>query len=238
MPLLDNNLEMMTMKVRVLFSGVSLVLALLAGVASAQQQGNEKKPVPTFTDADLPRNTAEPLVTSEKSGISLDSALGAWAQIRSFRADVTLTMAGGHKIDERIEVVQPDRLRMTMGQSEIRRVGNRSYARIGNGPWQAFPYEDVGGLQSFKDLIMGNLKSGGTPKLIRTESLDGATANVYEFESSLPGPRGGAELVKSKIWISASDGLPRKVESRGGDGTALLVRFYGFNAGISIEAPM
>src|SRR5262249_25315761 len=140
MPLLDNNLEMMTMKVKVLFSGVSLVLALLAGVGSGPPRGQKKKREPACHNAETPQKKAEPLVTSEKSGISLDSALGAWAQIRSFRADVTLTMAGGRQIDEKIEVVQPDRLRMTMGQSEIRRVGNRSYARIGNGPWQAFPY--------------------------------------------------------------------------------------------------
>jgi hypothetical protein len=225
------------MRITVPRAVVLIALALLTQSAAARQQAPERKPVPSFSDDDVPRGAPAPVVSAEKPDGSWGNTLNAWDRVKSFRADVTMELASG-RLNQRIEVVQPDRIRMTSGQSEIILIGSEGYARLADGPWQKYPVQEAVGNRSFKDLMMGNLKSGGNPKLIGADKVDGAAVNVYEFASMLPGPNGTSAPVTSRVWIGALDGLPRKMETKGADGTAFRVLFYDINRKISIEAPM
>ena len=79
-------------------------------------------------------------------------------------------------------------------------------------------------------------------RFVGHEALDGSPALVYQFK--LKGAEGQSS---GKIWISASDGLPRKIENDGGMGTnsnggtsksKLVVTYYDYNANIKIEPPI
>ena len=79
-------------------------------------------------------------------------------------------------------------------------------------------------------------------KLIGPEALDGSSALVYQFK--LKGTEGQSS---GKIWISTTDGLPRKIENDGGTSPnpngetskrKLIVTYYDYNANIKIEPPI
>jgi hypothetical protein len=148
----------------------------------------------------------------------------------------------GAVITRTLEAIPPDRFHLiTYGpgySNESVIVGQSVYARQGGGAWSKF--------DSASDLLtldpMSALQGTGQFARLRSETIDGVVAELYEAPVNLPTP--GASAVQ-RFWISA-DGVVRQSEtlmSMPVGGKMIESRtttvLYDINASdISIKAPL
>jgi len=204
--------------------------------------------------------SSKPAEASSDPRADLKKAFTAQLAAKSFRYRLEFFLASGGHVEA--EFVAPDRFHITMiGQSpgpggEMRQemiiIGKDTFMKIANMPWQKteagsgettmattiaqmaqqFRNEDVAQrMMKYEDV-----------KFVGSEVLDGSPTLVYQFK--LKGTEG--QTTRGKIWISATDDLPRKIEQGGSsatnpDGTSkskLIVTYYDYNANIKIEPPI
>lgn len=135
-----------------------------------------------------------------------------------------------------LEVVLPDRFRMTSKQMELIMIGKTVYVKVGN-QWQkvAMPKGidlSLADPKKFEE----NLGVTTDVKLVGTELLDGTPTFVYQYTTTIKGPP--AQKFTSKVWIGVSDNLPRKLESEPKAGQKTTVIYYDYNANITINPPI
>lgn len=215
------------MKAKVSWSGTMLALILMAAAAPAQQQGTEKKPVPTFSNDDVPAAGSSVSITGDNSW---SRANAAWQQLKSIRARMTLSSPNG-QMEGRFEAVQPDRFHMSMAGVEIIKIGDDFFIRTPGSAWKRRSSSGSDAF-SFKSMLADDLLKGGQPTLVGAEKVDGIDADIYDV-SGVTGLNGTA-----RVWIGKSDGFLRKLEANT-SGMPVVVVFYDFNKNdISIRAPM
>ena len=232
--------------------------SLLVGAAllAATSCGQLKVPGASST------TSSGPAQASDDPRETLKKAFTAQLAAKSFRYRMNFEssfLSGSHVESE---FVAPDRYHLTMiGQSpapgrdisqEMIITGKDTFMKIANMPWQRT--EEGSGkttmattiarmAQQFRneDVAQRMMKYEDV-KFVSSEVLDGSPTLVYQFK--LKGTDGQSS---GKIWISASDGLPRKIENDGGTSPnpngetskrKLIVTYYDYNANIKIEPPI
>jgi hypothetical protein len=166
---------------------------------------------------------------------------------KSWRARVT-TSAG--KLIQ-IEFAAPDKFH-TRGEltvegpaspPEIIIVGEDTFFKLGSMPWRKAPTGmGIGEIvQARRPDVTAEMTKYQEIKLAGSEVFDGMPMRVYEFKRQDE----NGKLSSGKMWISASDGLPRRLESNGGkesEGkpitTRMTVTYSDYNTDIKIEPPV
>lgn len=160
--------------------------------------------------------------------------------VKSFRAR---TEANGVTLME-IESVNPDRfhwkvqsLKEGAGAGEIIIIGKDTFINKGNGAWIKSPISMSAMIQQVRDEnVEEAMKRREDIKFVGRDVVDGAPTLVYQYRYKLTNKLW-------KMWISASDWLPRKSESEAGgsvDGPKVTTRitYSDYNSDIRIEPPI
>jgi hypothetical protein len=221
------------MKVAVSYTGVIVAIVLLAcPILAQQQQSQERKPVPSYSNDDLlpgPRSVAVES-SSEPVNDTWSKSASAWPLLKSVRARMTLDSPNG-PVSVLVEAAQPDRFHMSTSGFEIITIGADTYMKTPAAGW-AKQQANTPQAFSVKGFMGDEFLKGGNPKLVGSEKIGGVNTDVYDVTAAL-GTAGTA-----RVWIGKSDGLPRKLTGNVG-GMNVNVTFYDFNKNdISIKAPM
>jgi outer membrane lipoprotein-sorting protein len=163
--------------------------------------------------------------------------------VKSFRGHITTTGSQVGASEMTLEVVMPDRFRMTGPQMEIIASGSTGYMKMPNGKWQKYalpPNTNMADLTALAEQIRGSSDVRSLPD----EMLDGASMRV--FEANLKAPKGPnsaqvqmLDSYTTKIWLAARDGRPRRIEaSTPGSDMKTTIVYYDYNADITINIPI
>ena len=183
---------------------------------------------------------------------SLTSAIKSMLAAKSYRARVESTTSTGTISTTAIEFVAPDHFHLTResntpGHAAIKTetivVGDESWMKMGDAPWQRFPANLSEAIKQFRnpDVINEIVKSVDV-KIIGTDVLDGTQTTIYQYTLGSPDNKEFSTIAKT--WV-AGDGLPRKTESEGdltlGNKqvhTKSIITYYDYEADIKIEKPL
>ncbi|MFO1519562.1 MAG: hypothetical protein U1F57_07895 [bacterium] len=175
-------------------------------------------------------------------------AIQAQMGAKSYRADMTGSTSNGTQSHRTIEYLAPDRYRITSEvtlngrpplKQEIIILGNQSFMKKDNGPWQPVPMDMGTMVKELKNpKMLDELRKSSDAKEIGAESVNGTPLIAYQY--SLQKAFGMDLNSSNKIWISPSDGLVRKLESHGdfaGVKTNTTIIYSDYNGDIKIEKP-
>jgi hypothetical protein len=180
-------------------------------------------------------------------------AQNAMLAAKSYRARLVGSSSRGTNSTMLIEFVAPDRFHMTREdelssqgsiKSETISLGQETYVKRGDDPWQKFP-ANVGGLMAlFRDpKVIEELSRSAEVKFVGPDTLDGAPAMIYQ--STFNAPEGKSYKTTTKTWIRVADNLPIKTESEGEMdvkgkpvSSKTTMTYYDYGADIKIERPM
>jgi len=226
-----------------------LRLSLLFGVALlAASCGGLKIPgtnSASYTDRNSPTSRG-PLQPSGDPREDVRQAFLKLNAAKSWRSRVT-TSAG--KLIE-IEFAAPDKFHTkggsTEGQASLPEmiiVGKDTFFKLGSMPWRKAPTGlSIGEIvqQTRRPDVAEEMTKYQEIKFAGSETFAGVPMRVYEFKRQ--DEKG--KLSAGKIWISASDGLPQRLESHGeteSDSkpitTRMTVIYSDYNTDIKIEPP-
>jgi hypothetical protein len=160
-------------------------------------------------------------------------------EVRSFRVRMEFSYSGRDNT-RTVEFAAPDRFHMTGDNNEVIIVGPATYMKGRNGAWQKVPMDVNAMIQSFRDpQVIDEVRKSTNAKFIGPDTLDGSPMLVYQYTTS--NAFGTNSTSTTKSWISASDGLPRRLEIDGEINSAkarAVNTYYDYNAEIKIEPPM
>jgi hypothetical protein len=151
----------------------------------------------------------------------IKAAYGKLMATKSYRT--SMTMANGTTANG--TAVNPDRYDMTVNGMEMIIIGDASYTHVG-GKWQKAV--DAGASVSPAQQY-ATLKPGAVVRDLGTRVVGGTPLHAYSVQRD-------ATALSVTMFID-SHGLPVRIEVPTHAGTAVL-RFYDFNAPISITAPI
>lgn len=210
---------------------VSISILLLTGACAGSREGggaNSNGPAPAAGTGD--------------ARDALKQAYRNMEAKKSFRARLMTTGAPGEEFDSTLEVVLPDRFRMSSEQMEMIIVGSTAYMKIG-GQWRTVATELETTSLTDPKRLEDEFNQAEDVRSIGAEVLDGTPTRIYEAVlkvtegKDLPGP--AAQIQKVRIWIGVGDGLPRKLEGEDPDTKAkTVVSYYDYGAAITIEPPI
>ena len=193
-------------------------------------------PAPTNTPPPPPTTAPAVLPTAGSAVDALTKIFKGWASVKSFRAKMTLTGPPTGTTEMNLQVVTPDRFHLTSQQMEIILIGTTVYLKLGN-TWQKVP------LPQGIDLSLANPKTfesqigaSSDVKLVGTEVLNGTPTIVYQYTADIKGPP--AQKITSKVWVGATDNLPRKIESSPSANQKTVIVFTDYNANITVNPPI
>ncbi|MBI4790977.1 MAG: hypothetical protein HY782_28440 [Chloroflexi bacterium] len=222
-------------------SACSAVPGLVPPTPTAVPTAIPTRVPPTNTPAatnTAPRPTTAPAVlpTAGNAVDALSKVFKSWTSVKSFRAKMTIIGQPTGTTEMNLEVVTPDRFHMTSKQMEIVLIGNTVYLKLGN-TWQKVP------LPQGIDLSLADPKkyadeiaASTDVKLVGVETLDGTPTIIYQYTVNIKGPP--AQKITSKVWVGATDNLPRKVESAPTATQKTTILFTDYNANITINPPI
>jgi len=203
-----------------------------------QAQSNPVLPPPTSapgvpttaaTRAAVPTTAAQP-PSSGNPGDALLKAFTNWGSVKSFRARMSVGSGPTAAQMITLEMVQPDRMRMTSQQFEMILIGSTSYVKVGP-TWQKMDLPQTVDVNQFSPkTYLTALQRLPDTKILGPDTVDGVPTIVYQFGAT---GAGASPATTTKVWIGAVDGFPHKIEA---GGTTLT--FYDFNANITINAPI
>jgi len=217
---------------------VTLLLAACTGTTS---------PTPTPV---LPTPTTAPVGTPALAPADqkrVTAWADAWARVTHFRAEIT-AYDGSGALQQRLElaVVLPDRLHAVRydpatGQpaQEWIIVGDAGWIRNGD-QWQLGQIQQPLDLASLYDPgSLADARHDGangtdvTMRALPTEVVDGILCEKWEITIT---PSGQAPN-RLTLWIGQEDQLPRQLRTDYPDGSALVLRYWGYTEAFSIEPP-
>jgi hypothetical protein len=166
--------------------------------------------------------------TNELAGIA-----GAYAQVRSFRAQMVLEAPGAPAQQASLEVIQPDRQHITysaggLGNIEVILIGTDAYYKVGPAPWTRQAVSGIN-LQLFdpktiNSTVQGLQQAGATRGA--TATVSGRTCQIYTFTTQ------GASQE-----LCIADNLPLRIISTAG-GVKTTITFSDYNASFQIQPPI
>lgn len=224
-----------------LLVGAALLAATSCGSLKAPGGNSTTSSGPTQASAD-PRD-------------DLKKAFTAQLAAKTFRARMEMSLAPKGTHNE-MEFVSPDRFHVSIigpplmqGRSirqEMIIVGKDTFTKTGDMAWQKTTMDSddatmattIGEMakQFRSEDVAQRMMKYEEVKFVGADTLEGQPVRVYQYKlKSAQGQTTG------KIWISASDDLPRKIEQESGSETArskLTTTYYDYNANINIEPPV
>ncbi len=196
------------------------------------------------TDTALTNPTTTAAVTAGANPREeLDRAIKAQLNARSFRMRMVPApgSGGAARVTIESEYVNPDRSRFRMGPMEMVMIGGDIYTKMPGAAWtKSGDASDPDEAARFSNQVLADsLKHLRDVTFVGTDALEGSPMRVYRYVFDDP----NVGRTTSKIWIGASDDLPRKVESEtevAGEPKKMevVMTFYDYNADIKIEPPM
>jgi hypothetical protein len=172
----------------------------------------------------------------------LAGVFNAYSQVRSYRARMELEVPGAPKQEGTMEVVLPDRYKITLssgvpsaGNIEMIMIGSDLYMKAGPTPWQKLASTGtVPGAPDFRSMT-ANLQSSSLDQAVRsggatkggTANVSGKTCQLYTFSAA-----GGSQE------MCVADNLPLRIVSTATGGIKTTMTFSDFNASIQISAPI
>ena len=183
----------------------------------------------------------------------LTKAMQSMLAAKSYRARVESTTSTGTTSTTTIEFVAPDRFHLTREastpghaatQQETIVVGDDTWMKMGNAPWQKFPANLGDAIKQFRDPeVINEIARSVDVKVIGTEVVDGMQATIYQYTV---GNSDNKDFhIKAKTWVASVDGLPRKTESEGDVNlggrqihTKSIITYYDYQADIKIDKPL
>ncbi|HJQ69367.1 MAG TPA: hypothetical protein VKA70_10355 [Blastocatellia bacterium] len=217
------------------YSLLAILVAALAGCAKTGEPEPAKNSAPETASA--PAEPAKPLNSNLSPADAVTQAMRAQLAAKSYRVRIN-SPGSGVPGEILVEYVAPDRIHMTNPLSEMIAVGSQTYSRQGQGPWLKAPFDAGEMAKNFRDpKLVDQLTIIHDVKYLGQDTLDGAPMLVYEYMPKDPkqAARGG----KTKVWISAVDSLPRKVETQGATNLSVTTILYSdYNSDIKIELPV
>jgi hypothetical protein len=187
------------------------------------RKSQAQKPAKIITNDEMEGRAGQPVSASDDPLTVVNRARTALLRDRLHvcRRETAGNSGPGWMDSRLIEVSGPDRKHILVnndpkqGRSEYIIVAERVYFRSGNGPWER-SWEKRGWDESKLAQLLESMElpevlkfgfGAGDLKLIRTESVDGAPAFLYQYSVHA----GDMDRTIS-IWIGANDGLPRKTD--------------------------
>ena len=213
---------------------LAILIATLAGCANTgETEATKNNSGETATSS---AESSKPLSSMSPSD-ALAQAMRTQLAAKSYRVRIS-SVSMSPQGDTVVEYVAPDRIHMTNPLSEMIAVGSQTYTRQGQGPWQKAPFDAGEIARNLRDpKLVDQLATNYDIKFVGQETMDGAPMLVYEYapKSTSPSRQEG----KTKVWISAEDSLPRKVETQGvtNDNVTTII-FSDYNSDIKIELPV
>ena len=208
------------------------LLAAVPGCATGPRNTNESPAAASAPASPAVAPSADPLEDVARS-------MRAQMEVKSFRVRMEFSYSGNSNTRV-VEFVAPDRFHMISDKNEVFIVGPATYMKGPKGNWQRVPMDVNAMIQSFRDpQIIDEVRKSTNAKFIGPDTLDGSPMLVYEYTMS--NAFGTNSTSTTKSWISATDGLPRRLEIDG-EIDSMKARavntYYDYNADIKIEPPM
>jgi len=183
---------------------------------------------------------------------SLAHAMQSMLAAKSYRARAESTTSNGTKSTTKIEFVAPNHFHLTHesntpGHAAIKQetivIGDESWIKMGDAPWQEFPANPGEALKQFRNPdVINEIAKSIDVKIVGTEVLDGTQTTIYQY--TLGNPDNKAFSTNAETWVAA-DGLPRKTESEGDLNlgskqihTKSIITYYDYEADIKIDKPL
>jgi hypothetical protein len=193
-----------------------------------------------------------PVTASTDPRGDLTKAMSAMLAAKSYRARMVSSSSNGTNSTTVIEFVAPDRFHMTTesdvpSRGPMKRetlvVGNETWMKMGDSPWQKFPVNMGELITQFRDpKVIDELTKGADVKFIGPDVVDGAPTMVYQYTLNEPQEKGFKSTAKT--WVGVTDNLPRKTESEGEMNimgkqvnTKTNVTYSDYGADIKIDRP-
>jgi hypothetical protein len=122
-------------------------------------------------------------------------------------------------------------------------VGNETWMKMGDTPWQKFPVNMGELITQFRDpKVIDELTKGAEVRFVGPDVVDGAPTMVYQYTLNEPQEKGFKSTAKT--WVGVADNLPRKTESEGEMNimgkqvnTKTNVTYSDYGADIKIDRP-
>ncbi len=179
-------------------------------------------------------------------------AMGAMLAAKSYRARWVTSSSSGTNSTTILEYVAPDRYHMVreaersagnINKIETIIVGQKTFMKMGDGPWRKFPVNVGELIAQFRDpKVIDELSKSAEIKFVGPDTLDGSPTMVYQYTYS--DPQGKGFKTTAKTWIGVANNLPLKTESEGESevmGKTLnsksTITYYDYDADIKIERP-
>ena len=220
---------------------VALAALTAAGCAAAarEERPAAKALLPTTAAAGVAAGSTA--AAAPDASAELAKAWRALARVKTFRALMTATGGGEDKVETRTEAALPDRFHVFNADYELVILGPEVYRKLPGGSWEKSPTGLAVTSLTDPKKLEDYLKTAKVT-LVGAETLDGAPVRVFQAVAPYMPARKSVhddpDPFHMKIWVGASDGLPRRLE-----GTVLstqtrtAVAFYDYNAKLAVRKP-
>lgn len=191
---------------------------------------------PTATPTKAATATPTNPPTPANPSASLKDIFKGWGTVKSFRANSVTTGLPTGSVQMTMEVVTPDKFHVTTSGIEIIMIGKVIYMKTA-GKWLKVGTSSIDiSLIDPQRYTSGQVTTTDV-KFVGMDVVDGAPTLVYSYKATVKGPP--AVTSTNKIWVGATDGLPRKIETsaKAGQLTTITITDYN-NASITIKAPI
>jgi hypothetical protein len=163
----------------------------------------------------------------------------AMLDAKSYRARMESSFEGTNRTTM-FEFAAPDRYHIDTGGFEMIILGAQTFQKPPGGRWQKFPVNMNEMISAFRDpKLLDEIRKSTDVKFLGPEVLDGTPMLTYQYKQD----KAFGTNIKSdfKIWVSAVDGLPRRMEVEGemnSKKTKTVITYSDFNGEVKIEPPM
>ena len=190
-------------------------------------------PTATATKAATATPTNPP--TPANPSASLGQIFKAWGTVKSFKANMVSTGLPTGSVQMTMEVLTPDKFHVTTSGLEMIMIGKTIYMKIG-GKWQKVASSTIDlSLIDPSKYAAGQVTTSDV-KFVGMDVVAGTPTLVFTYKSTVKGPP--AVTSNNKIWVGATDSLPRKMESSPKAGQLTTITYTDYNSDISIKVPI
>ena len=192
---------------------ICLTCCLLLFVASCRKTDSSGSggtlpvnPIPATTD---PRGE---LTKSMSAVLAAKSYRAHW--VSSSDSGINSTMVMEFVAPDRYHILREADVRGRASKNETIIVGQDTYMKMGDSPWQKFPVNVGEVIAQFRDpKVIDELSKDAEIKFIGPDTVDGMPAMVYQYILNDPQRKGFKNT--SKTWVGVVNNLPLKTESEG-----------------------
>ena len=218
---------------------MGMLCVLLWAFAACASQPKEATDNRVVSATPTPESKAAAITASANPLDDLTRSTRAMLDAKSYRARMESSFEGTNRTTT-FEFAAPDRYHIDNGGFEMIIVGAQTFQKPPGGRWQKFPVNMNEMISAFRDpKLLDEIRKSTDVKFLGPEVLDGTPMLTYQYKQD----KAFGTNIKSdsKIWVSAVDGLPRRMEVEGemnSKKTKTVITYSDFNGEAKIEPPM